>query len=64
LQDIVIQLIISGCGIIGSILAVTVVLAKKVGNGTQSNGQKRIDTGLQKQVDSGAEGTKSLGAQF
>lgn len=64
-QAVIIQLIISGSGIIGSIIAVILILAKKLGNGSpQSNGQKRIDDGFQKQVDSGVDDTRVLCARY
>jgi hypothetical protein len=66
MQDIIIQLIISGSGVIFSIVGVLLVLAKKLGNGNgvRTNHQKVIDNGLQKQVNAGADGTKTLSIRF
>ena len=56
MEDIVIQLIISGCGVIGSILAVTVILAKMLGDAKKivaappANGQKAINENVQRQI--------------
>lgn len=60
-ENIVIQLIVGFVTIIGSILAVTLILARKLGNsnsgGGQTNQQKGIDDRL-------ANGTKTLASRF
>jgi len=63
MQDIIIQLIISGAGVIMSVVAVVGILAKKLGNNNGYNG-KKADNGLQKQVDAGVDGTKTLSDRF
>ncbi len=64
MQEIILQLIISGSGVIISVVAVIVILARKLNNSSGNNHQKIIDTGLQKQVDIGVEGTKTLTEQY
>lgn len=63
-EQIVIQIIVGLFTVIAAVLGVTLVLAKKLNNVPQSNGQKKIDTGIQRQLDTTDDTAKSLSSQF
>ncbi len=62
-ENIVLQLIISGSSVILSILGVLLILAKKLSNpenGATMAQMKSSDNGLQRQINSGSQGTTDL----
>ncbi len=63
-EDIVIQLIISFSAIVVQIVAVIIILARRLSTVTQSNGQVKIDDSFQKQINGGVDGTKTLSSRF
>ena len=60
-----VQLIVSLVATIGSMSVGIVIIAKRIGTPTSNNNNhKQVEAGLQKQVDTGVEGTKTLSDQF
>jgi hypothetical protein len=63
-ENIIAQIIVGLFTVIAAVLSVVLVLAKKLNNVPQSNGQKRIDNGIQRQMDAGDDTTSSLSTRF
>ena len=60
----IVQIIVSLVGTISAMAVGFTILAKKMNGAPQSNGQKKIDYSLQRQIDTGDENAKSLSSQF